>query len=267
MEARIVLQPFQGHPVVIAFLLLLAISALGGAVNALAGGGTFLVFPALLFAGVASVAANATSSLVLLPGIMASAWVYRDTMRRMSLSFLIGMAVASLAGSLAGSLLLLHTSNSTFSKLVPWLLLCAAAVFSAAPWIRRVAASKTGEHPSLPALYLGQMIIAAYGGYFGAGMGVLMLALYLAAANLDVHSASGLRTLCGATINTLAVAIFAARGALDYKLGLPMLVAGIAGGYWGAHGVKKLDPKKARLGIMIYAWALTAYFFIRLALG
>jgi uncharacterized membrane protein YfcA len=252
---------------VITFLLLLAVSALGGAVNALAGGGTFLVFPALLFAGVASVTANATCSLVLVPGIITSAWVYRDTMRHMRLSFLVGMAFASVAGSLAGSLLLLHTSNATFSKLVPWLLLAAASVFTAAPWIRRVAAAKTGGHPSLPALYVGQMVIAAYGGYFGAGMGVLMLALYLAAANLEVHSASGLRTLCGAAINTLAVAVFAARGALDYKLGLPMLVAGIAGGYWGAHGVKRLDPKKARLGIMIYAWALTAYFFVRFALG
>lgn len=251
----------------IAFLLLLLVAALGGAVNALAGGGTFLVFPALLFAGVAPVTANATSSLVLLPGIIASAWVYRDTMRGMTPSFLTWMSIASLAGSMAGSFLLLHTSNSTFSKLVPWLLFTAAVVFSAAPWIRRVAQSKTGGDPSLPALVAGQFAIAAYGGYFGAGMGVLMLALYLAFANLEVHAASGLRTVCAAAINALAVIIFAARGALDYKLGMPMLVAGIAGGYWGAHSVKKLDPQKARLSILIYAWAMTAYFFARMALG
>ena len=251
----------------IAYLVLLLVAALGGAMNALAGGGTFLVFPALLFAGVPSVSANATSSLVLLPGTIASAWVYRDTMRGMTPSFLRRMAIVSLAGSLVGSFLLLHTSNLTFSMLVPWLLLGAATVFSAAPWIRRVAQSKTGGPPSLPALLLGQFAISAYGGYFGAGIGVLMLALYLAVANLEVHAASGLRTVCAATINTLAVIIFAARGALDYKHGIPMLVAGIAGGYLGAHGVKRLDPKKARLGILIYAWALTAYFFVRLAMG
>lgn len=251
----------------ISFLVLLLVAALGGAANALAGGGTFLVFPALLFAGVASVTANATSSLVLLPGSIASAWVYRDTMRGMTVSFLAWMSVASLAGSLAGSFLLLHTSNATFSKLVPWLLFSAAAVFSAAPWIRRVAQSKTGGQPSFPALLLGQFAIATYGGYFGAGMGVLMLALYLAVANLEVHAASGLRSVCSAAINALAVVIFAARGALDYKHGIPMLVAGIAGGYLGAHGVKKLDPQKARLGILIYAWGLTAYFFVRMALG
>ena len=249
----------------IAFLALLAVAALGGAMNALAGGGTFLVFPALLFAGVPSVTANATSSLVLLPGTIASAWVYRDTMHGMTPSFLRWMAVASFAGSLAGSILLLHTSNLTFSLLVPWLLLGAAAVFSAAPTIRRVAQSKNGGH-SFPALLIGQFAISTYGGYFGAGIGVLMLALYLAVANLEVHAASGLRTVCGAVINTLAVVIFATRGALDYKRGIPMLAAGIAGGYWGAHGVKRLDPQKARLGILIYAWALTAYFFIRLAL-
>ena len=255
-----------------AYLVLLLVAALGGAMNALAGGGTFLVFPALLFAGVPSVSANATSSLVLLPGTIASAWVYRDTMRDMTPSFLGWMATVSLAGSLAGSFLLLHTSNLTFSMLVPWLLLGAAAVFTAAPWIRtrmlrRSAQSKTGGHPALPALLAGQLAISAYGGYFGAGIGVLMLALYLAVANLEVHAASGLRTVCGATINTLAVIIFAARGALNYKHGVPMLVAGIAGGYLGAHGVKRLDPQKARLGILIYAWALTAYFFVRLALG
>ena len=257
----------------IAFLILLLVAAGGGAMNALAGGGTFLVFPALLFAGVPPVTANATSSLVLLPGTIASAWVYRDTMRGMTPSFLGWMAVVSLGGSLVGSILLLHTSNLTFSMLIPWLLLGAAVVFSAAPWIRErvmtrgAAQSRTGGHPSFPALLVGQFVISAYGGYFGAGIGVLMLALYLAVANLDVHAASGLRTVCAAAINTLAVIIFAARGALDYKRGLPMLVAGIAGGYWGAHGVKKLDPRKARLGILIYAWALTAYFFIRLALG
>jgi uncharacterized membrane protein YfcA len=153
---------------VIAFLVLLLVSALGGAANALAGGGTFLVFPALLFAGVPSVTANATSSLVLLPGTIASAWVYRDTMRGMTPSLLRWMALASLAGSLVGSILLLHTSNLTFSLLVPWLLLGAAAVFSAAPFIRRVAQARTGGHPSFPALVVGQFAISAYGGYFGA---------------------------------------------------------------------------------------------------
>jgi uncharacterized membrane protein YfcA len=247
-------------------LILLAASILGGATNALAGGGTFLTFPALLLAGVAPVEANATASLVLLPGAFASAWVYRDVIRSSSTRFLSLMSIASVIGSIAGSLLLLRTSNATFANLVPWLLLAATLVFSLAPWLRKVAVRSAG-HQSMVGLLIGQVLISGYGGYFGAGMGVLMIALYLVATRLDVHSASGLRMVCACAINTLAVAIFAWRGALDYKLGIPMLVAGIVGGYAGAHAVKRLDAALARRTILIYAWALTAWFFVRMALS
>ena len=175
------------------FFILLLASMLGGAANALAGGGTFLVFPALLLAAVAPIKANATASLALLPGAVASAWVYRDSVAGISRKFILTMSAASLAGSLVGSLLLMHTSNGTFSRLVPWLLLAAAAVFSAAPWLRKAAAG-LGGHQSLIVLVAGQFFVAGYGGYFGAGMGVLMMALYLAASDMDVHTAAGLRT-------------------------------------------------------------------------
>jgi uncharacterized protein len=93
----------------------------------------------------------------------------------------------------------------------------------------------TGRTPVACALLVaGQFFVAGYGGYFGAGMGVLMMALYLAASDMDVHTAGGLRTVCAAAINVLAVGIFAWKGAVDYKVGCPMLIAGIAGGYWGA---------------------------------
>ncbi len=251
----------------ITILVLAGVALLAGAINALAGGGQFMVFPALLFAGVASVKANATSSLVVLPGVAASAWVYRDTTKQMTGRFLACMVLASLAGSAVASWLLMHTTNATFSRLVPWLLLLAAAVFSAAPQLRKLGASMTGGRVHLPVLCAGQFAIAGYGGYFGAGMGVLMLALYLALAHLELHAASGLRTFCAAFINTLAVMIFAARGALDYRLGVPMLFAAVAGGYLGAKAVQRLDAGKVRLGVLFYAWGLTAYFFVRAAIG
>jgi len=244
-------------------LILLVASMLGGAANALAGGGTFLVFPALLLAGVAAVHANATASLALLPGAVASAWVYRDAVRGISKKFILTMSGASLAGSLVGSLLLMHTSNNTFSKLVPWLLLMAAAVFSAAPWLRKAAAG-LGGHQSMVVLVAGQFLVAGYGGYFGAGMGVLMMALYLAASDMNVHIAAGLRTVCAAAINVLAVGIFAWKGAVDFKVGIPMLLAGVVGGYWGAKAVKRLNSEGVRRGILIYAWGLTAWFFFRM---
>jgi uncharacterized membrane protein YfcA len=210
------------------------------------------------------VQANATASLVLLPGAFASVWVYRDTIRKIESSFRLWMSVASLVGSLIGSILLLNTSNSTFADLVPWLLLIATVVFSAAPWLRKFAMKRQGHgNPSLTWLLAGQVIISAYGGYFGAGMGVLMIALYLVATNLDVHSASGIRMLCSCAINTLAVVIFAWKGALVYSVGVPMLIAGVIGGYLGAIAVKRLDPKRARIAILTYAWALTAWFFMK----
>lgn len=254
------------------FFLLLLSALLGGGANALAGGGTFLVFPALLLAGVASVKANATASLIVVPGAIASAWVYRRKLAGQNVagqnaSFMARIVAVSLAGAAAGSLLLLNTSNGTFSNLVPWLLLLAATVFTLAPKLREAAAKSakrdSGTHSSVTGLLIGQFAIAVYGGYFGAGMGVLMLSLFLIASRMDVQGANGLRLLCGSAINVLAVALFAWRGALDYRLGLPMLGAAIAGGYLGALIVRRLKENTARRAILIYAWALTAYFFIR----
>lgn len=244
------------------FFILLVAAFLGGVTNALAGGGTFITFPALLLAGIAPVQANATASLVLLPGSIASAWVYRDTVRATKRRFLLLMSLASLIGSVIGSVLLLSTSNATFSALVPWLLFVAAFVFTIAPWIRKFAVKHHGAE-SLGTLLIGQTIISIYGGYFGAGMGVLMIALYLVASSLDIHSASGLRMVCSCVINILAVILFAWRGALVYSSGLPMLVASILGGYIGAVAVKRMNADHARIAILVYAWALTAWFFFR----
>ena len=243
-------------------LILITAAFLGGASNALAGGGTFLVFPALLWAGVAPVKANAMCSLVLLPGVFTSTWVYRDWVRKVEPPLLLRMSAASLVGSAIGAVLLMTTSNATFSDLVPWLLLLAATVFTASPKLREVAErSRAGE--STAALLIGQTIISIYGGYFGAGMGVLMVGLYLIASQLDLSASTGLRMICTSVVNTLAVAIFAWRGALDYTVGMPMLVAGVAGGFLGAKAVKRLDSRHARLAILIYAWGLTAWFFVR----
>lgn len=244
------------------FLLLLAALAGGGA-NALAGGGMFLVFPALLLAGVASVKANATASLIMMPGGIASAWVYRRTLVGQSQREITQLVLVSLAGSAAGSVLLLSTSNGIFSNLVPWLLLIAAVVFTAAPRLHALAVRSAGRKSAV-ALLAGQLIIGIYGGYFGAGMGVLMIALFLIASNMGVQGANGIRLICATAINVLAVILFAWRGALDWKLGLPMLAAGIVGGYLGARVVRRLDEKTARRSILVYAWALTGYFLVRL---
>ncbi len=247
-------------------LLLLLAGLAGGAANALAGGGTFIVFPALLLAGVASVKANATASLVLLPGGIVSTWVYRRSLAGQPVGLMAQLVAISLAGSVVGGLLLLRTANATFSALVPWLLLVAASVFTAAPRLRSAAAHAAG-HRSMAGLFAGQFAIAIYGGYFGAGMGVLMIALFLAAANMNVQSASGIRLICATAVNVLVVVLFAVRGALDWQRGVPMLIAGIAGGYLGASVFRRLSEKTARNSILVYAWGLTFWFFGRAWLG
>ncbi|HLH44221.1 MAG TPA: sulfite exporter TauE/SafE family protein [Bryobacteraceae bacterium] len=252
----------MSQPSLLSWLVLLAAAALGGAANALAGGGTFLTFPALLFAGVPPVISNATSTFVLNPAGYASTWVYRDRLIH-GWGFQIAMAAVAMIGALFGSQLLLHTSEQSFQRLVPLLMLAATLIFTFSGWLRRAASRHAAKATHLAPLLAGQFIVAVYGGYFGAGMGVLTLVLYTVAANMDVHEASGLRILCGTLTNTVAIVLFALRGIIVWRMGLPMMLACIAGGYWGARLVKRLEAEKARKTILVYAWAVTAWLFIR----
>ena len=243
-------------------LWLLLAALIGGGANALAGGGMFVVFPALLLAGVASVKANATSSMIMLPGGVVAAWVYRRSLAGQDTREITRLTLTSLVGSGVGSALLLGTSNAIFSTLIPWLLLIAAVVFTLAPRLQALA-TKSKTNSSLILLFAGQLIIGIYGGYFGAGMGVLMIALFLVASRMNVQAANGIRLICGTAINVLAVAVFAWRGALDWTRGLPMLAAGVTGGYIGARVVRSLNETAVRRTILVYAWGLTAWFFVK----
>jgi uncharacterized membrane protein YfcA len=162
-----------------------------------------------------------------------------------------------------GSQLLLHTSEQSFEHLVPYLMLAATLIFSFSGWLKRAATQHAAKTMHLAPLLVGQFIVAIYGGYFGAGMGVLTLVLYTVAANMDVHEASGLRILCGTLTNTVAIILFAVRGIIVWRLGLPMMLACIAGGYWGAKLVKRLEAEKARKTILVYAWVITVWLFVR----
>jgi uncharacterized membrane protein YfcA len=246
----------------LAFVASLVAAFLGGTANALAGGGQFLIFPALLLAGVEPVRANATSSLVVLPGVVTSTWVYRPTLRTIDRSLIFWLSLMSLAGSAIGALLLLHTPNASFSRLVPWLLLLATLVYTFAA--RLIPSPDHAAHKqAMPALLAGQLIITIYGGYFGAGMGIILISLFLLVTPLDVHASKGLRTLSTTVVNVLVVILFAVKGALDYTAGLPMLVAAVLGGYAGAHWVTRLKEDTVRRVILIYAWLLTGWFFVR----
>jgi len=243
-------------------LLLLLLAGFGGGIaNAIGGGGAFVVFPALIFAGVTPFIANATASLVLLPGGIAVAWVYRATLSGHKPGLLTKLLLVSSAGALIGCFLLLRYPTA-FSNLVPILLLIATLLFTFAPHLRSAAARAPG-HSSALALLLGQFAIGIYGGYFGAGMGVLALALYIGTVRMKIQDATGLRTVCNTVINVLAVIIFAAKGAVDWQIGIPMVLSGSVAGYFAARVVRALNENTVRNVILAYAWGMTAWFFIR----
>src|SRR5215211_1926346 len=214
--------------------LLIAAAMMGGAINSVAGGGSFFTFPALVFTGMQAVPANATSALALWPGSLAAAAAYRRELggnRRQTLWF----AAASLLGGTAGAVLLVFTPERAFQSLVPFLLLLATALFAAGPRLTaHLRARSGGQSFPLKGAVAVQAIIATYGGYFGGGMGFMMLAVFALFGMEDIHRMNGLRSILAALINGVALATFVASGIVDWVPGLVMAVGAIAGGYAGA---------------------------------
>jgi len=240
--------------------LLFLAAMLGGALNSVAGGGSFLAFPALLFAGVPPVPANATTTIALWPGGIASAFAYRRELadeRRM----LGPLGAAALLGGLAGSLLLLRTPEATFVLLIPWLLLFATLLFTfGAPLARRLTGSTR-----LPVglASLAQLAISVYGGYFGGGMGIMMLAVLTLLGMTHLHRMNALKNVLSAIINGVAVVAFVVAGAVRWGPGVVMIAGGIAGGYLGATTARRIDPRYVRVFVLVVAWTMTLYFFSR----
>jgi uncharacterized membrane protein YfcA len=240
--------------------LLFAAAAVGGAINSVAGGGSFVAFPALLAAGVPAIAANATNTVALWPGSVASAVAYRREIVAMRRE-IVPLGLASLAGGLGGSILLLRTSNDTFVLLIPWLLLFAAVLFS---FGKRLSSVLTrGTEASLRVAVIAQLVISVYGGYFGGGMGIMMLAVLSLMGMTDIHKMNGLKTVLAALINGVAVVAFIMAGAVTWGPGLVMVAGGIAGGYAGAAIARRVSPSAVRLIVLVVAWTMTAYFFVK----
>jgi hypothetical protein len=241
--------------------LLFVAAAVGGAINSVAGGGSFVAFPALLFAGVPAVQANATNTIALWPGNAASALAYRRELHDVRREIL-PMGVASLFGGVVGSGLLLKTSNQTFVLLIPWLLLFAALLFSFGKAVSR--ALTRGARGSLTLAVIAQGAISVYGGYFGGGMGIMMLAVLSLLGMSDVHRMNALKTRLSTLVNGVAVVMFIWARAVVWGPGLVMVAGGILGGYAGAVMARRTDPKHVRRLVLAIAWTMTAYFFARI---
>lgn len=228
--------------------------------NSVAGGGSFLSFPALLFAGVPAISANATNNAAMWVGTLGSARGYGEEIHAQR-RFLPPVLVVSVAGSLVGALTLLHTPAATFERLIPWLLLFATCVFAASPWLtRRYGASPRHARWQLAA----QFCVAIYGGYFGAGMGIMMLAILAFSGLPSFNAQNAVKNVLAVAINGVALVPFAIARVVDWRFALPMAAIALLGGYFGARVFRRVPPPIARTVVIAIGAAMTAAFFIRL---
>lgn len=235
-----------------------------GVLNAIAGGGSFLTLPALIFTGVPPIMANATSALAVSPGYLGSTLGFRPELRALPMTRLKREMVISSLGGVIGALLLLVTPAKLFSAVVPWLLLFATVLFAAGPTIARRAtlASKTG-HGLAKWREPGLLATAVYGGYFNGGLGILLMALYAVTGESRINTANALKNLNSLVLSWLSVAAFVVAGVIAWKEGLLMMLAASAGGYFGARWSKRLPTQWVRVGVILTGLVMSALFFAR----
>ena len=243
-----------------------AAAFLAGAINSIAGGGTLVSFPTLIWLGLDSVTANATSTVAIWPGTVGSAWGYRRELRKAPPRFL-GMIVPSLVGGIAGAILLKMTPTNTFDRLVPFLILFATFLFMAQGWVQ----SKLGTGD--PAMrqstgwlvggMLFQLLVGLYGGYFGAGIGILMLAALSILGLKDIHEMNSLKVVLGGTVNGIASVYFIWARMVYWPYVLLMAIAAILGGYLGAGTARKLGGRTVRRIVIGVGLAMAVSLFIR----
>ncbi len=246
-------------------LAVLSLAAFGaGVLNAVAGGGSFLTFPALVWAGMAPIPANATSAVVVAPGYLGSTLGFRQELSALPRSTLRQDTLVCAVGGMAGALLLLVTPASVFSGIVPWLLLLATALFALGPRIGRWvgthhAESAAGQRWRLPAL----LLVAVYGGYFNGGLGILLMAMYLLVGESRLHRVNALKNLASLVLSIVSVAAFAWAGAIAWPLALPMMGAAMLGGVAGAWLAQRLPLPWVRAIVIGTGTVMTLVFFLR----
>ena len=242
-------------------IILLAAAFLAGAMNSVAGGGSFLTLPALIYAGVPPVAANATGTVALLPGYASGVYGYRQDLTPIGSLSLPLLSVGSLAGGLAGAGLLLVTPDSVFRDIVPWLLLLATGLFAFGNMLaqRLRSLGLHGNGAMLGTLF----VVSVYGGYFNGGLGILLLAQLSLFGMTDLNAMNGLKNLFSAVLTAIAVVAYAAGGAVEWREALLMTVAAVAGGYVGARVGRKIPKPVLRTGIIAVGLVMSAVFFLK----
>lgn len=256
-----------GHigDVPLAHWVLLALAAWGaGVLNAVAGGGSFLTFPALVFTGVPPIAANATSALAVSPGYLGSTWGFKTELTALPRRWLLQEAIVAAIGGLLGAGLLLMTPAKVFAGLVPWLLLFATALFAFGPNLMKHLGmdDKKSKNSSVHRL-MGLGFVAVYGGYFNGGLGILLMALYALCGESHIHTANALKNANSLILSLLSVAAFAWAGAIVWQQGVWMMVWATLGGFIGARVARRLSAAVIRTiviatGLAMFVWFLSS---------
>jgi uncharacterized membrane protein YfcA len=243
-------------------LILTAAGFLSGTLNAVAGGGTFFSFGALVAVGLPPITANATSAVAMVPGYVASALAYRKELGSVWRAAML-LGAASALGSLIGAAALIALDNETFAEFVPWLLLAATAVFALGPWISRAIPARSHadtSHRTIGAAV--QFVMSIYGGFFGAGMGILMLASLGITEGQDFHRINALKHILSTVIQTASILIFIAGGVISWPEALVLIVAVVAGGWLGVGLARRVPVPAVRAFVIATGAALTVYFFL-----
>ena len=246
--------------------LLIAAGLIGGAANALAGGGSFFTFPAMLEVGLPPVAANASNAVALYPGRFPSVHAGRRELLQIK-SLLLRACLVAAFGSFAGAWLLLVTKERVFASLIPWLLLFATVLFAfGARFVaamQRMAPGRGSRGVGFALALLFEIAVAIYGGYFGAGAAFMVMAGHAMTGLADLRKSVALKNLVITVMTTVSVATFIIAGAVAWRETLVMMIGALPGGYLGARLAQRLDPIKLRLFIIAVGAALTAYYFVK----
>jgi len=234
---------------------------MAGAMNALAGGGTFVTLPAMMAVGIPSVIANTSSTVALYPAQLTTAWSYRDGLGPIGSVSIKVLLAATLIGGAVGAGLLLSTSSDAFTQALPWLLLVATVMLGVGPQLGE--SLRRRWRINAPTVICMQLLLGVYGGYFGGAVGLMMMAVWGLLDERTLKSFNAPRTLLVSAANTVAVLIFIATGSVRWPESLTMLVAAAIGGYFGARLGRRANAQVVRVGTVIISSVITAAFFVK----
>ncbi|UFS57363.1 sulfite exporter TauE/SafE family protein [Comamonadaceae bacterium M7527] len=248
-------------------LAVLASAAFGaGVLNAIAGGGSFLTFPALVFAGIPPIAANATSALAVSPGYLGSTLGFKPELKALPKRLLTQELMVAAFGGVAGALLLLVTPASVFASVVPWLLLFATVLFALGPALAKLRPQAT-DGTQVTALsgtrLVGLLAVCVYGGYFNGGLGILLMAMYGLVGESRLNTTNALKNVNSLVLSLLSVAAFVWAGVIAWPEGLLMMACATVGGFMGAKWAKRMPTQWVRALVIATGVVMTMVFFAR----